>query len=220
MTCAPRLRPLARPPRPRVPRLLCVIDYETCVERSVDPVGAAVLCANAGAPILARAKTLASGARDAFYRECVRFAEYSGVPCVISGDIESAERLGASGVHLSSTHPTVSSRPAALLVGRSAHSIADLETATVEGVDYAFLSPIYTSSSKPDLEQRGLEFLRSATRVSDLPILALGGILPNRISDARQAGAHGVAALGPFASREAGKHARTFLREIRNAGWA
>ena len=215
-----RSRHLADRQPTRVPRLLCIIDYETCEARSVDPVAVAALCANAGASILARAKTIPSAARDAFFHECVRFANYSGVLCVISGEAELAERLGAHGAHLSANQPPVTDRAASLLIGRSTHSIDELEQAAAEGCDYAFLSPIYASNSKVGLEGRGLAFLRSATRVATLPVLALGGILPDRVESVRKAGAYGVAALGPFASREAGKHARMFLSEARRAGEA
>ena len=71
-----------------------------------------------------------------------------------------------------------STEAASLLIGRSTHSIDELEQAAAEGCDYAFLSPIYASNSKVGLEGRGLTFLRSATRVATLPVLALGGILP------------------------------------------
>jgi thiamine monophosphate synthase len=183
----------------------------------VDPAAAAALCASAGAAVLARAKNIPAAQRDPFLRECVRVADYSGTLCLIAGPTDLARSFGAGGAHLSSTHSSLKPRPDGLLVGRSTHSLVELEGAHREQCDYAFLSPIYASTSKVGLEGRGLAFLRAATRVAKLPVIALGGVLPARIEDATMAGAYGVAALGPFASRDAGKHARMFLRALGRA---
>ena len=204
--------------RARVPRVVCIIDYETCERAGVDAVAAAALCANEGATILARAKTVPDDVRHAFYREAVRYARHSGARCLVSGDPEAALVVQADGAHLPSDAPLLVRLSDHMLCGRSAHSIADIERAATEGCDYVFLSPIFDSTSKAAVTGRGLGFLRSATRVSTLPVIALGGLTPERIADTRAAGAYGVAAIGPFASAQAARNARAFLRANRRAG--
>jgi thiamine-phosphate pyrophosphorylase len=63
--------------------------------------------------------------------------------------------------------------------------------------DYATLSPIFPTASKPGYgPPLGVEALRAAAE-SGLPVFALGGVLPENARSCREAGAHGVAVMGP-----------------------
>lgn len=198
--------------------MICIIDYDTCSERGVEPAAAAALCANAGAAILVRAKRQSLAVQRAFFGESVQFAIDSGTLCLISGAPELAIDVGADGAHMPANGPRFERTDERLLCGRSTHSIAEVERAAEEGFDYVFLSPVFDSSSKAGLLGRGLGFLRSATRVSPIPVIALGGILPERVEHVRAAGGYGVAALGSFASARAGVAAAELLRASRRAG--
>jgi thiamine-phosphate pyrophosphorylase len=85
-----------------------------------------------------------------------------------------------------------------LLMGRSCHSVADLRAAHQEGLDYATLSPIWPTSSKPGYgPPLGPEGLTTAVAaVPDLPVYALGGVTLGRIAACLAAGATGVAVMG------------------------
>jgi len=85
---------------------------------------------------------------------------------------------------------------AAALVGVAAHGIEDLRRARDAGADYATLSPIFASPSKPGYGPAlGLGVLRAAASL-DLPVLALGGVTANEAQACVEAGAHGVAVMG------------------------
>jgi len=132
-------------------------------------------------------------------------------------------RAGGPGpaVHLSSTEPFPSLRPS--LVGRSCHNEADVDRAVAEKCDYAFVSPVFETASKPGygppLGPAGLAALcqrippgrtpargsgpspplRAPARGSgQSPVVyALGGVLPERVATCLRAGAYGVAVMGP-----------------------
>ena len=98
------------------------------------------------------------------------------------------------------------------LVGLSAHSLADLRAAARAGADYATLSPIFASASKPGYGPAlGLGVLREAA-ILGIQIVALGGIGPDEARACRAAGAAGVAVMGGLmrASDPAGR-TRAFL---------
>jgi thiamine monophosphate synthase len=98
-------------------------------------------------------------------------------------------------VHLSSTEPFPAIRPS--LVGRSCHHGADVDQAVAERCDYVFVSPVFATASKPGygppLGPAGL----AALCRPNLPVYALGGVLPEHVAACRQAGAYGVAVMGP-----------------------
>ncbi len=83
-------------------------------------------------------------------------------------------------------------------LGVSCHSVAEVCEAEQGGADYALLSPIWRPTSKPaDIRPcLGLEALREARERARIPVFALGGVTPDRGTQARMAGAFGVAVLG------------------------
>ncbi|MER7418150.1 thiamine phosphate synthase [Micromonospora peucetia] len=102
--------------------------------------------------------------------------------------------LGGNAVHLPSAGPYPP--PSLELVGRSCHDRAELARLTTE--DYATLSPVFPSRTKPGygppLRPDGL---RELIRHSPVPVLALGGVQsPDQVGVCVEAGAVGVAVLG------------------------
>ena len=85
---------------------------------------------------------------------------------------------------------------AAALIGVSAHSPAEVRAARDAGADYATLSPVFASASKPGYGPAlGLETLRAAASLG-LPVLALGGVTAAGAPSCLAAGAAGVAVMG------------------------
>lgn len=77
--------------------------------------------------------------------------------------------------------------------------------------DWVVFAPVHEPLSKPGSEGVGLEGLRRAVEVCGTPVLALGGMTPERVADARRAGAHGVATCGEvFGAADPGGRARAF----------
>ncbi|PZF91442.1 thiamine phosphate synthase [Micromonospora deserti] len=102
--------------------------------------------------------------------------------------------LDGDAVHLPSAGPYPPPRLG--LVGRSCHDGAELARLTTE--DYAILSPVFPTRTKPGygppLHPAGLSML---IRQSPVPILALGGVeTPEQVRACVAAGAAGVAVLG------------------------
>ncbi len=81
------------------------------------------------------------------------------------------------------------------LLGASTHSPEEARAALRAGADYVLLSPIWPSPSKPDDARTplGAEVFDA---LRGLPVLALGGLTPERLSLARSNGAWGGAAMG------------------------
>ena len=103
--------------------------------------------------------------------------------------------LGGTAVHLAAADPGPSGGGTSL-IGRSCHNRAELARLTTE--DYATLSPVYLTSSKPGYGPPfGPDNLAGLIRDSPVPVLALGGIgSPQQVAGCLAAGAAGVAVLG------------------------
>jgi thiamine-phosphate pyrophosphorylase len=122
----------------------------------------------------------------------------AGANLTIGADIALAADIGAEGIHLPRSAPVDAARSALgpqALIGVSAHSLAEVEEAAVAGADYATLSPIFASPSKPGYGPAlGLEAITHAA--SRLPVVALGGICAHNAGDCLAAGAVAVAVMG------------------------
>ena len=173
-----------------LPRLLVVTDRTQAAGPLVDVVAEAV-AAGARAVVL-RDRDLPDGERAALAADLRALLDPVGGLLVTAG---AADGPGHPAVHLAAAEPFPDPRPA--LVGRSCHSAAELAQARTEGCDWAFLSPVFPTASKPGYRPAlGVEgFAR--LRPLGPPAYALGGVLPDHVPDLLAAGAHGIAVMGP-----------------------
>jgi thiamine-phosphate pyrophosphorylase len=102
-------------------------------------------------------------------------------------------RTGAGdGVHLGAAD-LWPGRAGEVAAGRSCHSAQELSRASAEGCQWATLSPIYSSPSKPGY---GPPLGAAALAGAPLPTWALGGVDAENAAECLESGAAGVAVLG------------------------
>ncbi|RKN44530.1 thiamine phosphate synthase [Micromonospora endolithica] len=140
--------------------------------------------------VVLRDKDLPRSERAALAADLRAVLTEAGGTLVVAGP----DPLDGDAVHLPAAGPYPP--PRLRLVGRSCHDPAELARLTTE--DYAVLSPVWPTRTKPGygppLRPAGL---RALIRVCPVPVLALGGIeRPDQVRDCVEAGAAGVAVLG------------------------
>ncbi|MBX9661665.1 MAG: thiamine phosphate synthase [Nitrospiraceae bacterium] len=145
------------------------------------------------------------------------------VPLIINDRVDLAVALDLDGVHLrASSLPVRAARRvlgAQRLIGRSAHSVTEVQQAGDDGADYVILGPIFETPSKREFgAPLGLAVLAAACRHTSVPVFAIGGITRERIASVRDAGAFGVAMIGGILGREhVGKATVDMLASVRVA---
>jgi thiamine-phosphate diphosphorylase len=115
----------------------------------------------------------------------------------VSGRPDIAAALGATGVQLAKDDLTPTDARRVLhhgWIGRSVHSLEEAETAVAQGTDFLVVGSIYETASHPGQPALGLRLVRDAAGLG-LPVIAIGGITPERAIAVRDAGAYGVAAI-------------------------
>lgn len=123
---------------------------------------------------------------------------HDAIVCV-HDDIEAALAAGADSVHLPAGGDPAAARRRLPhgLIGVSAHSPQEAAAQLAAGADYATLSPIFLTESKPGYGPAlGLDALAEAARLSKGVILALAGIDAGNLGACLAAGARGVAVMG------------------------
>jgi thiamine-phosphate pyrophosphorylase len=164
------------------------------LERIADAVGRA-----GGRWLLLRERDLERGERAALAARLVAVAARHGMALSVSADVDLAADLDMAGLHLQSAAAVGTARArlgSRVVIGVSAHNLAELAEAAAARADYATLSPIFLSASKPAYgPPLGLASLASAAKVG-IPILALGGISEDNAGLCAAAGAAGIAVMG------------------------
>ena len=129
-------------------------------------------------------------------------AAASGKLLIVNDDVELAISVGANGVHLGQDDMNLSEArarvPPGFIIGLSTHNRGQVEEAIALGADYIGFGPVYKTATKqnPDPVQ-GVAGLREAVRAAgELPVVAIGGITAERISEVVEAGATAACCIG------------------------
>ena len=128
-----------------------------------------------------------------------RLADIYGALFIFNDDPYAARDLAADGVHVGQDDidPAEARRvlgPDAI-IGLSTHSIDQIEAANEMGVDYISVGPIWETPSKEGRPATGLELIRSAADVAQVPWFAIGGIDPSNVDEVVGVGAERVCVI-------------------------
>lgn len=201
--------------------LYAIVDTDTLSPRGLDPVAfAEAILGEHPAAIQLRDKRGGAGRTLALLRAIAPLARRAGVPIFANDRPDLAVLAGCDGVHVGQDDlPPAAARTlgqragAALRVGLSTHSRAQLEAALAEPLgplDYVAIGPVFPTVSKdrPD-PVVGLEELQALSALAararpGLPIVAIGGISLESAAavGARCACAAVIGALLPGEGRE------------------
>lgn len=78
------------------------------------------------------------------------------------------------------------------------HDALSLKQAQFLGFDAAILSPVLKTATHLDASYLGWSEFEQLSKLTDLPIFALGGLKPSDLPEARSKGAYGVAGISQF----------------------
>jgi thiamine-phosphate pyrophosphorylase len=185
-------------------RLCLVTDRNQTRGRDLVEIVAA--CLAAGLPaVQIREKDLAVADLAAL---CRRVRGLRPAPFLIVNDrADVALAVGADGVQR--THASLSVAELRVVadkrvrVGASVHSIDEAKAAVGQGAEWIFFGPVYDTPSKRAYgAPQGVASLERVAAAVDVPVIAIGGITPDRVSEVRRAGASGIAVISAILSAD------------------
>lgn len=184
---------------PRGPFLYAILDVERLAGR---PAGAAAeALARGGAAIVQlRAKRVSDRRLYELCEEARDGARRAGALFVVNDRPDVASMLAADGVHVGQADLAPAEARRLLgpdpIVGCSTHSLDQLAAALREPIDYVAVGPVFATATKADADPVvGLDLVRRARGLTDLPLVAIGGIDGRRAPEVLAAGADGVAVI-------------------------
>ena len=131
---------------------------------------------------------------------CLKLTRKAGATLIINDRVDVALTAGADGVHLGQDDLSVDEAREILgedkIIGVSTHSIAQFRAALETSADYIAVGPVYPTITKENpAPVVGLEMVREARKLTDRPLVAIGGISHARAPEVIAAGADCVAVI-------------------------
>jgi thiamine-phosphate pyrophosphorylase len=187
-------------PRHRLPRLHVVTDDGVLARPDFEALAGAVLAAGPALALHLRGPGTPARTLLSLARRLRPVATETGAVLLVNDRIDVALAARLDGVHLGARSlPVGAARdllPPASLVGASVRGSGPAREASAEGPDYLVLGTIYPTPTHPDRPGDGPEAVGRVVAAVDVPVLAIGGVTPDRVAECLAAGAHGVAVLG------------------------
>ena len=141
------------------------------------------------------------------------------IPFVVNDRVDVAVAAGADGVHVGQADMAPADARALIgpdrIVGLSITSQADLARSDLSAVDYLGVGPIYPSPTKADAAPPiAIGGLQEIAALTNLPIVAIGGLHAGNAADAIGAGADGIAVVSAICAAPDPEAATRELREV------
>jgi thiamine-phosphate pyrophosphorylase len=168
-----------------------------------DPALAGALL-NAARVLQLRLKGASQGDVIALAARVRPLCDERGALLVVNDDLDAALAAGADAVHLgqddlplADARRRVAAHARPILVGISTHDLAQVVRAVAGGADYLGFGPVYPTATKLRADPvQGLAGLAGAVRAAGpVPIVAIGGITPERAAEVAATGAHAACAI-------------------------
>ncbi len=196
---------------------LCLVT-DRAQTRGRDLVAVVGECLAAGLPaVQLREKDLPAADLARLGRELRALTRRHGAMLIVNDRADVALAVEADGVQRTSTSLPVSDlltiADKRLSVGASVHALDEAVAAAEAGADWIVFGPVYDTPSKRAYgPPQGLARLRAVVAAVETPVLAIGGVTPERVGEVCQAGARGVGVISAILGADSpGEATRRFL---------
>jgi thiamine-phosphate pyrophosphorylase len=199
-------------------RLYLVTDQPSLKGRTlIDVVQAAVQ----GGVTCVQLREKHANSRD-FYAQAVALMNLLrplNVPLIINDRLDIALACGAQGVHLGQSDlPVDVARkllPPEVFIGWSVETMEEVARSATLPVDYLGVSPVFATPTKTDTATPwGLDGLQRIRALTQLPLVAIGGIHLHNATQVMQAGADSLAVVSAICSADDPRAASQQLRKL------
>ncbi|MBU3161817.1 thiamine phosphate synthase [Clostridium frigoris] len=160
--------------------------------------------------IVLREKDLSENDYKDLATKVLKICKKNNTECILHTYYKVATELNCKKIHLP-LH-VLKSNPGVCKefneVGVSIHSLNEAIEAVNLGATYIIAGHIFATVCKKDVPPRGLSFLSSVCSSTNIPVYAIGGILPANAQEAINAGADGICIMSGLMTCE---NPRTFI---------
>lgn len=140
------------------------------------------------------------------------------VPFVINDNVDIALEMDADGVHVGQSDMEAGDVRAKLgpdkIIGVSAQTVEQALLAQERGADYLGVGAVFHTDSKADAAEVSHETLKAICDAVDIPVIAIGGISKDNVSELAGSGICGIAVISAIFAEKDIKNATTQLKSL------
>lgn len=140
-------------------------------------------------------------------KEIQKLCKKYQVPFVINDNVDIALAIDADGVHVGQSDMEALDVRKRLgpdkIIGVSAQNVQQALLAQKHGADYLGVGAVFPTGSKDDAEDVSFETLKAICLAVDIPVIAIGGITKENVSELKGSGICGIAVISAiFAQKD------------------
>ena len=158
---------------------------------------------------------------EAFYQEALeikKLCKEKRVPFIINDNVDVALRCDADGVHVGQSDMEAQDVRAKLgsdkIIGVSARTVEQAVKAEKMGADYLGVGAVFSTSTKLDAREVSWDTLKEICETVSIPVVAIGGITADNLSQLAGTGVDGVAVVSAIFAQKDIKEAAQQLRKL------
>ncbi len=179
-------------------RLYSLISARLCQSTGVMPVARQAIAGGSEA-IQLREKDTPDDIYLAMAAELRELTDETNRLLLINDRVDIALELNADGVHVGASDEkyskVVSRVPDDMIVGVSARTVKNAQTAMRAGVTYLGTGAVFPTPTKPDAPVIGIDGLKNVVEAVSIPVTAIGGISTGNVKQVMRAGARYCAVI-------------------------
>ena len=140
-------------------------------------------------------------------KEIQKLCKKYQVPFVINDNVDIVLAIDADGVHVGQSDMEALDVRKRLgpdkIIGVSAQNVQQALLAQKHGADYLGVGAVFPTGSKDDAEDVSFETLKAICQAVDIPVIAIGGITKENVSELKGSGICGIAVISAiFAQKD------------------
>lgn len=154
-------------------------------------------------------------------KEIQKLCREYGVPFVINDEVSIAKDIYADGVHVGQSDMEAMDVRKILgpdkILGVSAQTVEQAVIAEKHGADYLGVGAVFTTGSKDDADDVSHETLKAICEAVSIPVIAIGGITKDNVTELAGSGICGVAVISAiFGQKDIQKAAEELKVSVEN----
>ncbi len=201
---------------------LCVIT-DTAIQSRFSHIELANATLKAGAKLIQfRDKQLDDSQFLRIAKELRALCQTYDAKLIINDRVKTALQCNADGVHLGQGDMPIQNARKCFgpnkVIGASASSLQEAKQAYEDGASYLGFGHIFPTSTKhKPMPALGLELITAVKATIPIPVMAIGGITKQNVSDVLNAGADNVAVVSAICSAKSPEHETRAFLEVMSA---
>ena len=157
---------------------------------------------------------------ESFEREALLLRELCAgykVPFIVNDNVMLAVKVNADGVHVGQDDMDAAEVRRLIgeerILGVSAQTVEDALRAEKAGADYLGVGAVFPTGSKDDAVEVPKEILRDICRAVSIPVVAIGGITYDNMTELKDSGICGISVISAIFGQPDVESASALLRE-------